>query len=334
MNIAFFETELWEQEYFEQALHGHKLQFFSEPLGHEHVEKIRSVDILSTFIYSQWTQSVLSRLPNVRLIATRSTGYDHIDRIYATSRSIKIANVPTYGEHTVAEHTFALLLAITNTIVPSIERTRRGDFTVNGLKGMELFGKTFGVVGDGVIGRAVVAIALGFGMNVLVYSRHPDKRREKRNGFRYAPLDELYASSDIISYHIPETVQNHHFVNKDAFLHMKKGIILLNTARGGIIDTEALVWALESGIVQAAGLDVLEGERTLKEERQLVSKNFINSIDVRTQLCNHVLLTNPNVLITPHNAFNSKEALETILEKTVENIVSFIENGNPKYGVL
>lgn len=333
MNIAFFEVEPWEKEYFQSALPSHKLQFFSEPLSADHVEAVKSVDILSIFVYSQITPILLSRLPNVRLIVTRSTGTDHIDPAAVKERSIAVANVPTYGEHTVAEHTFALLLALTKTIIPSVERTRRGDFSVTGLRGTELFGKTCGVIGDGSIGRAVVSIAVGFGMRVLVYSRHPDKRREKSGGFTYVTLDELYAQSDVVSIHIPETYETHHFLGRSAFERMKKGVIILNTARGGIVDTEALVWALEQGIVSAAGLDVLEGERNLKEERQLISKNFVNAIDVRTQLYNHVLLTHPNVIITPHNAFNSTEALTTILSKTVENIVSFVSRGIPTFRV-
>ncbi len=333
MNIAFFEIEPWEKDYFQKELSSHKLLFFPEPLSADHVEAIKSIDILSVFVYSQITPMLLSRLPNVRLIVTRSTGTDHIDPVAVKDRSIAVANVPTYGQHSVAEHAFALLLALVKTIVPSVERTRRGDFTVAGLRGSELFGKTFGVIGDGVIGRAVVGIALGFGMRVLVYSRHPDKRREKSGGFTYVSLDDLYGQSDIVSIHIPETPETHHFINRNSFERMKKGVILLNTARGGVVDTEALVWALEQGIVAAAGLDVLEGERSLKEERQLISKNFINAIDVRTQLYNHVLLTHPNVIVTPHNAFNSTEALTTILSKTVENIVSFVSHGTPSFRV-
>jgi D-lactate dehydrogenase len=333
MNIAFFETEPWEQEYFEAALPDHHLAFYPWPLSGNDAENLKRTDIVSTFIYSQCTASVLSQIPNLRLITTRSTGVDHIDRPYCDESGIRIANVPSYGEHTVAEHAFALLLSLTHAIVPSVERTRRGDFTIDGLRGRQLFGKTVGIVGDGMIGQAFAGIARGFGMRVLVYARHQDKRRAARMGFSYAALPQLYDESDVISLHIPYTPETHHFVDREAFKSMKKGVILINTARGGIVDTESLVWALEQGIVSAVGTDVLEGERTLKEERQLLSKNFINAIDVKTQLLNHILIQKPTVIVTPHSAFNSQEALETILAMTVENISTFLKTGRPQHHV-
>jgi D-lactate dehydrogenase len=330
MNITFFETESWEETYLREKLDEHKLQFFSEPLSMDRIPDLLKSDIISPFIYSSLTPAIMTRLPFLKLITTRSTGTDHIDTQYCSDHGIQIGNVPTYGEHTVAEHTIALLLALVRKFPQSIDRTRRGDFSSVGLEGSELFGKTIGIIGDGTIGRAVMSICTGFGMHVLVYSRHPDEKKAKKMGIRYVELSELYSTSDIITIHIPYTDETHHFIGKDALRQMKHGVYLINTARGGIIDTEALVRSLGDEKVAGAGLDVLEGERNLKEERQLLSKNFINTIDVKTQLLNHVLLTHPNVIVTPHTAFDSREALVTILAVTVENIVSYVHTGKAK----
>jgi D-lactate dehydrogenase len=198
------------------------------------------------------------------------------------------------------------------------------------LRGWDLHKKTLGIIGVGNIGKSIIQIANGFEMDVLAYARKPDVELAQKLGFMYVDLDHLYSASDIITLHVPLTPETKHMINKDTLPKLKKGVILLNTARGGLIETEAIVAGLEQGIIGGVGVDVLEGEIMIKEERELLSKHFLDQAeDVKTQLLNHVLLDRDEVLVTPHNAFNSTEALQRILDVTIENTVRFI-NGNPQ----
>ncbi len=330
MKIAFFETEDWERMALERALGEHHLSFSSQPLTAETAEGLPDTEILSPFVYSRVTSDVLAHFPYLRLIATRSTGYDHIDLSYCQKRSITVCNVPAYGINTIAEHTFALILALSRKLIPSVERTRRGDFTLEGLRGFSLAGKTLGVVGLGHIGTRVVELACAFHMHVVVHTRHPDPAKGNALGITFVDLPTLLSSSDIVTVHVPLTDETTHLVNRENVRLMKKGSYLINTSRGAIVDTEALVWALEQGILAGAGLDVLEEECVLKEERQLLTAEFLKECNLKTQLLNHVLLTKGTVIITPHNAFNSHEALQEIIETTIENIRAFIA-GKPKH---
>jgi len=323
LTVAFFETEDWGKPIISKELKTHNIKFFSEELNKNNIAKIKDTDILSVFIYSKITKEILGKLPKLKLVATRSTGYDHIDIEECKRRNIKIANVPTYGENTVAEHTFALILALSRKIHKSYERTVRGDFSLNELRGFDLKGKTIGIIGTGNIGRHVVRIAKGFEMNILAFDTSPDFKFSIKMGFKYVPLDYLLSNSDIITLHVPYMKATHHMINKNNIKKVKKGSMLINTARGGIVETEALVHALDKGILSAAGLDVLEEEFFIKEETQLLSKQFPATCDLKTLLQNHMLLKRDNVLITPHNAFNSNEALMRILSTTLDNIKAF-----------
>ena len=324
MNIAFFETESWEKELFGAALGGHALSFSSEPLDAAMVVRHKDAEILSPFIYSKLSRDVLSQLPKLKLIATRSTGVDHIDRAYCVAHDITVRNVPAYGINTIAEHTFALILALSRKIVSSVERTRRGNFTLDGLRGFELAGKTLGVVGLGSIGTRVAQLARAFDMGVIVHTRTPKIELENTLGITYVDLPNLLGHADIVSIHVPLVPETRHLINKDNIQLMKPGSFLVNTARGAIVETEAILWALEQGILAGAGLDVLEEESALKEERELLTREFLKTCDLKTQLINHVLLNKDNVIITPHNAFNSREALHEIVQKTINTITSYI----------
>jgi D-lactate dehydrogenase len=206
-------------------------------------------------------------------------------------------------------------------------RTARGDFSLEGLQGFDLKGKTLGVVGAGRIGMHVIKMAKGFGMRVLAFDTRQDPFLSEVLDFTYAPLDELLRSSDIISLHVPYLPSTHHLIGREAFLRMKRGALLINTARGGLVDTDALAWALDRKILGGAGLDVLEGEELVKEERQLLEHDFPKERLI-TALKNHLLLHRENVVITPHIAFDSREALQRILDTTVGTIAAFI-NGTP-----
>lgn len=321
MKYAFFELENWEKEYFQREIHDVELAFFDKPLDFE-TPDLATFDVVVTFIHSQINKDLLDKMPNLKYITTMSTGFDHIDLEECRLRSIPVSNVPSYGETVVAEHTFALLLAISRRIVESVERVKEGNFMPGGLTGFELRGKTIGVVGVGSIGTNVIRIAKGFGMNAIVYKRTPDYALEKELGCKFVELPILYQQSDIVSLHLPYSKETHHYISDEAFSQMKDGVVIINTARGALIDGTALLKALESGKVKAAGLDVLEEEPLLEEEKDLLSQDF-DKEKLLNVLHDHMLVNHPRVVITPHNAFNSDEALKKIVETTHENLVGF-----------
>ena len=324
MKINFFEIKGWEKRILRKGLKGHQLKFFSFPLNLESIKQASQADIISVFIYSKINQEVIKKLPKLKFIATRSTGFDHIDLKECNRRKILVSNVPFYGENTVAEHTFALILALSRNIHKSYLRTLRGDFSIKGLKGFDIKGKTIGVIGAGHIGLHVIKIARGFGMQVLAYDVHQDKFLEEVLDFKYVSLDYLLKHSDIITFHVPANPKTYHLLNKDNINLIKKGAILINTSRGSVIETEALIEALDKKILAGAGIDVLEGEALIKEEKQLLyDKEKLKRLKELAR--DHILLAKENVVYTPHIAFYSQEALERILKTTIENILSFIK---------
>jgi D-lactate dehydrogenase len=318
MKIAFYETKDWEAEHLRRLLAGHDLCFTGERLG----GAPEDTEALSPFIYSRVTADLIAKLPQLKLVATRSTGFDHIDLAACAARGITVCNVPSYGENTVAEHTFALILALSRKVHQSYVRVQRDDFSLEGLRGFDLKGRTLGVVGAGKIGLHVIKIARGFSMNVLAYDPYPQPFLAELMHFRYAPLGELLAASDIVSLHMPYRQGVRHFMDAGAFARMRRGALFVNTARGGLVDTDALLAALESGHVGGAGLDVIEGEEYISEERQLLDRPE-SAGQLKALVRNHIIFRRDNVIFTPHNAFNSQEALERILDTTAGNILAF-----------
>ena len=324
--IAFFEIEDFEREFFKDKLSGHELYFCDCPLEEKNLEKVKDFDILCVFIGSKLNKKILKKFKNLKAVITMSTGYNHIDLKTCYSNGVCVANTPYYGENTVAEHTFALILALSRKIVPSVEHTKKRNFSLDGIRGFDLKGKTLGVIGTGSIGKKVIKIAKGFSMNVLALNRTKDAKLAKRYGFKYAKnLDELLKNSDIITLHLPLTKKTRHLINKKNINKIKKGAILINTARGEVVENGALLKALDKKILSGVGLDVLEQENLMKEEKKLFSKKYSRK-DFFDILENNSLLNYENVLITPHNAFNTKEALERIMQTTLENINSVIKN--------
>ncbi len=326
MKIAFFEIENWETEYLKNQYKNDEAVFFPEKLSLENIGLVKDCEIISVFTDSRVDEKIISQLPNVKMIATRSTGFDHIDLVQANKQKITVCNVPIYGENTVAEHTFALLLDLSRNIYKSIQSVKEKGFSVHGLRGFDLKGKTLGIIGTGHIGKHIARIAKGFEMNVIAFDPFPDKKAAKQLDFKYVSMEELLKNADVITLHVPDNEKTHHLINSGNINLIKKGAYLINTSRGGIIETATLVSALDCGILAGAGLDVLEGECDIKEESQLLSKELPATCDIRTMLQDHMLMERDNVIITPHNAFNSKEALERILETTVENIKAFEKN--------
>jgi D-lactate dehydrogenase len=285
----------------------------------------KDADVVSVFVGSPILASDFDRFSNIKLITTRSTGYDHIDTEEAKKRGIPVAYVPSYGENTVAEHAFGLLLALSKRIYDGFEQIReQGDFRWGTMKGFDLKGKTLGVLGMGRIGFHAATIGNGFGMRVIAHDRMPNEERAKQGNFKYVSFDELLAQSDVITIHVSFNDTTEHLINEEAFAKMKKGAVIINTSRGGVIDTKALLAALQSGHLGGAGLDVLEEEGVVKDEMQFLLSNDAHEYDLKTVLANHVLVDMPNVIVTPHIAFNTKEAVERILETTLDNIEGFI----------
>jgi D-lactate dehydrogenase len=287
--------------------------------------------VLGVFIYSKLTREVLQQMPCLKLIVTMSTGYDHIDLAYCKREGIRVCNVPKYGGACVAEHTFALILALTRHLDKAIENTRHDDFSIDELMGVNLHGKTMGVVGVGTIGQHVIEIAKAFGMNVLATTDRI--RKGFHNGLQYVSLNELLRKSDLVTFHVPLTKKTFHMINRKNIRLMKRGSYLINTSRGGIVETQAVVGALESKRLAGAAFDVLEGEGTLREAHQPLRKEHFDAFDWHLLRKNHALLKRKNVIITPHIAFYTKESIKGILDTTIQNIKSF-EKGKPQNFVI
>jgi len=318
--LAGVELEPWEIEIMERELG-------PGTYSGKHLDAAGDIgdpEILTVFIYSPVTSEVLKKYPSLKMIATLSTGYDHIDLTACHDRGIIVSNVPSYGENTVAEQAFALLLALTRKIVPSVNKTRQGDFTLDGLRGVDLHGKTFGVIGTGRIGQHAIRMAKGFGMNVIAFDAKPNTALAMELGYTYHSLEDVLKLADVVSLHAPALPSTLHMMNEERLRLMKPTAYLINTARGTLVDTQALVRVLESGHLAGVGLDVLEEEKAILEERQLISEQFARTADLKTMLADHALLDHPRVIITPHNAFNTREALERILRTTIDNVKGFI----------
>lgn len=321
MKIAFFGIKDWEKEIISEKLEGHEIVFFAEELDADNVDKVSDVDVLSIFIYSDVSREMIDRMPNLKLISARSTGFDHIDTAYCKEKGIEVTNVPFYGENTIAEHTFALLLSISRKIYKSYERGLKEDYSLDGLEGFDIKGKTIGVIGAGHIGQNVIKIARGFGMKVLAFDINHNAFLSELLGFEYKTIEEILEQADIITLHAPLNDHTKHMLNKDNMKLIKPGAVLLNTARGGLIETDALLEALDDGRISAAGLDVIEGEEFLANEEKLFKSS--NADSMREYMRDHAIVKRPNVIFTPHNAFNSIEAKKRILNTSLDNIICY-----------
>lgn len=327
MKIFFSEIEKscadldWEGKYLMEAMKEHECVFFEKTIQ-DYQGDLSGYEVLSTFIHSQVNKEILDKMPDLKLVVTRSTGFDHIDIKECFNKGIVVANVPSYGENTVAEYAFALLMTLARRMYDAYDRTKKSNYSLKGLMGFDLKGKILGVIGSGKIGQHAIKIGLGFGMKVIVFDVMQNLELAKELGFEYVTLDDLYAASDVITIHVPLIPPTKHMINKEAFAKMKDGVILINTARGGIVDTKALTEALESGKLGGAGLDVLESEEWLADELDLVDEEM-DTEKIREALANHILMDHPQVVVTFHNAFNTKEGRSRILDVTIESIKSW-----------
>lgn len=322
--LVMYEVEAWQEGPLCKALPGVPFRPVDGPLSEATVDQVGEAPVVSVFIRSRVTRAVIDRMPSVRLIATRSTGFDHIDLTACAESGVTVCNVPSYGENTVAEHTFSLILALSRRLAVAMRRTAYGDFSLSGLLGFDLRERTLGVVGAGNIGLHVIRIGRAFGMEVLAYDTRPQALIAEVLGFHYASLDELLSRSDVVSLHVPYRPETHHLLDRERFMALKPGALVVNTARGALVDTVALLEALETGQVGGAALDVIEGEEQLMEEPQMFHLPETEE-QLRQLLTGHVLAKHDNVIITPHMAWYSKEALERILDTTCSNIRGFLD---------
>ncbi len=317
IKVALYDAKDYDKPSFEHygGLHDVRFMFLETKLNEDTVALAKGCDAVCVFVNDSVNKAVIDKLYEygVKLIALRSAGYNNVD-VKAAFGKIHVVHVPAYSPYAVAEHAMALLLTSVRRIHKAYNRTREFNFSLNGLAGFDLYGKTVGVIGTGKIGRIFVDICRGFGMNVIAYDRFPIAD----SGIRYVSLDELLAQSDIISLHCPLTDETRHMIDVAAINKMKKGVVIVNTSRGGLIDAEALLEGIKARKVGAACLDVYEEEADVFFEDR--SGHIMND-DLLS-----LLISMPNVIVTSHQAFLTAEALNNIAETTVNNILSCFNN--------
>ena len=322
MKIAVFSSKRYDRASLDAANAGrHELHYFEPHLNAETAPLAQGHDAVCVFVNDRLDAPVLEALASdgIRLIALRCAGFNNVDIHAAQRLGLAVARVPAYSPHAVAEHTVALILALNRKLHRAYNRVREGNFALDGLLGFDLHGRTVGIVGTGKIGAVAARILAGFGCTVLAFDPFPDEGC-RALGVRYVSLDELLGASDIITLHCPLTPQNHHLINAAALTKMKEGAMLINTSRGGLLDTRAVIDALKSGKLGHLGLDVYE------EESEIFFEDLSGTIlrdDIFTRL-----LTFPNVIITGHQGFFTREALDNIARTTIDNITRFEETGS------
>ncbi len=323
MKAVVFDTHKFEKPFFDalNEQHGHDLTFLDLRLTEQTAHLASGYPAVCVFAHDQVNAVVLKKLKEagVGVIALRSAGFNHVDIKEAAALGIKVVRVPAYSPYAIAEHAVGLMLALNRKLCRAVARVRELNFSLDGLVGFDLHGKTVGIIGAGRIGGALAKIMKGFGCKVLVYDLLEDQRLMAM-GALYVPLDQLLEQSDIISLHLPLTQNSHHIINANAIAKMKHGVMLINTGRGGLIDTKAMIDALKAGKIGAAGLDVYE------EEENVFFQDLSCSVlqdDILARL-----MTFPNVLITAHQAFLTEEALRGIVSTTLTNLSEF-ERGQP-----
>jgi D-lactate dehydrogenase len=328
MKVAVFSTKRYDRDFLTAANGeaGQELRFLEARLSLDSAPLARDSDAICAFVNDDLGAPVLKALAalGVRLVALRSAGFNHVDLPAARELGLTIARVPAYSPHAVAEHTIALILALNRKIHRAYNRVREGNFALDGLLGFDLHGKTVGVIGTGKIGEVVAQILAGFGCELLGNDIAPNPACQAL-GMHYVSREELLARSDILTLHCPLTPETHHMIRAQTLAKLKRGVMLINTSRGAVVETRALIRGLKEGVIGSLGLDVYE------EEGDLFFEDLSNEVlrdDVFARL-----LTFPNVLITGHQAFFTREALSSIAETTLANIAAFSTSGKPLHEI-
>ncbi len=327
--IAFFGTKKYDQQTFDSVnavldeegapRYGFEIKYYKAHPTMDNVVLVQGAVAVCCFVNDPLTAEVIAEMGRlgVRLIALRCAGFNNVDLAAAAKAGIRVVRVPAYSPHAIAEFTLGLILALNRHLPRAAARTRDGNFSLQGLMGFDLYGKTIGIIGTGKIAKVLIEILQGFGMRILGNDLYPDEAFAKKNGMKYVPLDTLLREADIISLHCPLTKDNYHLIDADAIGKMKEGVMIINTGRGGLIDTEALIAGLKSRHVGSAGLDVYEEEGGYFYED--VSDAIIED-DVLARL-----LSFNNVLLTSHQAFFTREALTNIATTTLQNVKDFVD---------
>lgn len=323
--VVFYDVNERDKQQLEQAFMGsdHEVIMVTGGLNIDTVDTL--AEVISVFVSSRVTADIIAKAEHLQHIACRSTGFDNIDIAAARGRDISVSNVPTYGSRTVAEYAMSLLLMLSRKLNQAVDAAHKGVTVRQDLQGFDLYGKTVGVVGLGRIGCALAEIANGFGMRVLAYDPYPNQERANKYSFTYVSLEQLLAESDVVSLHAPYNEQNHHLLNAERIAMMKQDAILINTARGELVDNRALIDAIEQNRIAGAGVDVLEGEQLINTEEELlmIRTEAADPERLKHSLEVSVLKKLPNVVVTNHNAFNTSEAIARINHQTAENIHNY-----------
>ena len=315
--VTFYDAKPYDRESFDKINSNYNIKYIESKLSQGTAVLANGCDAVCAFVNDEIDREVIETLyeSGVKVIAMRCAGYSNVD-FKAAFGKINVLRVPAYSPYAVAEHAMALLLSLNRKIHKAYNRTREFNFNISGLTGIDLHGKTVGVIGTGKIGCAFINICKGFGMNVVAYDPFPASEAD----FMYADLDTLLRTSDVISLHCPLTEDNKRLINRDAFSKMKKGVFIINSSRGALIDSEALLEALNNSIVRGAGLDVYE------EEGDFFFEDFSNVI-IKDDVLS-LLVSKPNVLLTSHQAFLTEEALDGIAQTTLANLDEFFSGSD------
>lgn len=320
--IAFFDAKPYDRQSFDKVNRGFgfDINYFDAHLNPQTVELTYGFDAVCAFVNDTINEEVVKHLfeHNIKIVALRSAGYNNVD-FKAAFGKVHVVRVPAYSPYAVAEHAAALILSLNRKIHRAYNRIRDGNFSINGLLGFDMHGKTAGIIGTGKIGKCLISILKGFGMQILAYDPYPDEIYAKEIKIRYVTLDELFKKSDIISLHCPLTPETEHMINEESIKKMKDGVMIINTGRGKLIHTSALIKMLKAGKVGSAGLDVYE------EESEYFFEDFSTAVISDDVLAR--LMTFPNVLITSHQGFFTEEAIYNIAETTLENLKEFFNGG-------
>ena len=329
--IAFFDVDEKEQNTLSRAFDNEEsceLSFYRKSLDIHTADSAGDAEGIGIFIQSRITQDILGLLPRLKTIATMSTGFDHIDTDACKARSITVCNVPSYGDNTVAEYAFGLIIALARKLKPTFERVERGIFSRAGLMGTDIKGKTLGLIGIGRIGAHMAKLGWAFGMKVIAYDLRPDKALSEKFGVIFAELDDVLQQADVISLHVPYLPSTHHLINEERLRMVKPTAMLLNTSRGKVVDTKAVSTALREGRLGGAALDTFEGEEVWIEE-EFLKRDELAAIPLREAMESFSIMRSEHAILTPHNAFNTREAMDRILITTAENLKAFF-SGNPQ----
>lgn len=326
--LSIFDVDNYQRTLIENEFINEKsfeLNFFTEPLDKTTVPQVSKSSGVAIFIRSRITEEIIRMLPDLKVIATMSTGIDHIDMKSCDNRGIKVCNVPAYGDNTVAEYAFGLIIALARKLKPTFDRVERGIFSRTGLMGMDLKGKTLGVIGTGRIGSHMIKLGSAFEMKLIAHDLKPDEDLEDEYGVEYLSLIDLLKKADVITLHLPYTKSTHHLIDAKTLQHVKSNALLINTSRGKVVDTVVVADALREGRIGGLALDTFEGEEIWIEE-EFLRRDDLAALSLKQAMESFFVLRSDRAILTPHNAFNTKEALDRILITSARNLKAYFKD--------